>query len=58
MEVVEDLVHPHNLVIELVVAVGGRQERVAVRDEHVEEIHHLVIEDNKSDFSQRRGKKH
>lgn len=46
VEVVEDLVHSHNLVIQLVVAVGGGQERVAVCDEHVEEVHHLVVKDN------------
>lgn len=41
VEVVEDLVHSYNFVVELVVAVGGGQERVAVRYEHVEQVHYL-----------------
>lgn len=44
VEVVEDLMHSHYFVVELVVAVGGGQERVAVRYEHVEQIHHLEKE--------------
>lgn len=60
VEVVEDLVHSHNLVIQLVVAVGGGQERVAVCDEHVEEVHHLVVKDNDNSicFQGRKKKQH
>lgn len=33
--------HSYNFVVELVVAVGGGQERVAVCYEHVEQVHYL-----------------
>lgn len=56
VEVVEDLVHPHDLVVELVVAVGGGQEGVAVRDEHVEEVHHLRVKDNQEEIPFQEGR--
>lgn len=43
VEVVEDLMHSYNFIIKLVIAVGGGQECVAVRYEHVEEIHYLQM---------------
>lgn len=33
--------HSHNFIVELIVAVGGGQERVTVCYEHVEKVHHL-----------------
>lgn len=44
VEIVEDLVHPYDLVVQLVVAVGGGQEGVAVCYKHVEQIDHLQEE--------------
>lgn len=44
VEVVEDLVHSHDFIVQLIVAVGGGQERVAIGDEHVEQIDHLQEE--------------
>lgn len=41
VEVVEDLMHSYNFIVELIVAVGGGQEGVPVCDEHVEQIHNL-----------------
>lgn len=42
VEVVKDLVHSYDFVVQLIVAVGGGQEGVAVGYEHVEEVHDLV----------------
>lgn len=33
--------HSYNFIVQLVVAVGGRQECVAICYEHVEQIHYL-----------------
>lgn len=41
VEVVEDLMHSHDFVVQLVVAVGGGQECVAVSYEHVEQVYYL-----------------
>lgn len=41
VEVVEDLVHSYDFIVQLIVAVGGGQEGVAIGDEHVEQIDHL-----------------
>lgn len=41
VEVVEDLVHSYDFIVQLVVAVGGGQERVAVCYKHVEQVHYL-----------------
>lgn len=41
VEVVEDLMHSYYFIVELIVAVGGRQERVPIGYKHVEQIHNL-----------------
>lgn len=44
VEVVKDLVHSDNFVIQFVVAVGCGQECVSVGYEHVEQVYHLEKE--------------
>lgn len=41
VKVVEDLVHSYDFIVQLIVAVGGGQERVAIGYKHVEQIDHL-----------------
>lgn len=44
VEVVEDLVHSYYFIVQLIVAVGGGQEGVAICYKHVEQIDHLQEE--------------
>lgn len=46
VEVVKDLVHSYDFIVQLVVAVGCGKKRVAVCYEHVEQVHYLVRETN------------
>lgn len=57
VEVVKDLVHPHDLVVELVIAGGGGQEGVAIRYKHVEEIDHLQEETEDLNDRERVGRR-
>jgi len=41
VEVIEDLVHADNLVIQLIVTVGVREEGIPICDEQIEDIYDL-----------------